>query len=85
MIDVVYFLCTAISLVCAALLLRGYLESRARLLLWCSLCFTGLALNNGLLMIERFGVSDINFAQWRLLAALAAVGVLIFGLIWEGD
>ena len=37
----VYVLCALTSLGCAVLLVRGYLESRARLLLWSSVSFVG--------------------------------------------
>lgn len=85
MAEIIYILCAATSLACAVLLLRGYLQSRAQLLLWCSLCFIGLALNNALLVIDRIVVPQIDLSLWRLLAAFAGIGVLIFGLIWEGD
>ena len=49
----VYMLCAATSLACAVLLLRGYRRSGARFLLWSSLCFVGLALNNVILFVDK--------------------------------
>ena len=38
----IYALCALTSLVCSVLLLRGYSDSRYRLLFWAGLCFVGL-------------------------------------------
>ena len=82
MAEVVYILCTATSILCAALLFRSYLASRARLLFWSSLCFVGLALNNVLLILDLFVVSTDLF-YLRTLIALGAMLMLIYGLIWS--
>ncbi|HVT82005.1 MAG TPA: DUF5985 family protein, partial [Phycisphaerae bacterium] len=42
----IYLLCALTSLACAILLARGYLRSRAKILLWSGLCFALLAINN---------------------------------------
>ena len=76
----VYFLCALASATCAALLFRGWRASRARLLLWGALCFTGLMLNNVLLVIDM-RMDSVDLAAIRLLPALVGVGVLIYGLI----
>jgi hypothetical protein len=82
--EAVYLLCAATSIACAALLLRGYLRHRTRLLLWSSLCFGLLALNNALLFVDLILVpTAIDLSLWRSLTALAGVAVLLFGLIWE--
>jgi hypothetical protein len=83
MAELVYVLCALTSVVCAVLLLRGYRSSRTGLLLWSSLCFVGLALNNLLLLLDLFLVPDVDLGLWRSGTALASVGVLLFGLIWE--
>lgn len=85
MAEVLYVLCAATSVACAALLIRGYRRSHTRLLLWCALCFVGLALNNILLVVDLIIVEDIDLALWRLLASLAGVALLLYGLIWEAD
>jgi hypothetical protein len=82
MAEVVYILCGATSILCAVLLFRSYLASRARLLFWSSLCFVGLALNNVLLILDLYVVSTDLF-YLRTLIALAAMAMLIYGLIWS--
>lgn len=83
MAEAVYVLCALASIVCAALLLRGYLASRTRLLFWSSLCFFGLAINNVLLFVDLVLIPDIDLALVRAAVAVAALMVLILGLIWE--
>ena len=83
MVTLVYSLCALTSLACAVLLLRGYVASRARLLLWSGLCFTGLAANNIILLIDTRVVPTIDLSLWRSLPALAGVAILLYGLIWE--
>lgn len=80
---VVYALCFLTSLACAVLLLRGFLASRARLLLWSGLCFTGLALNNLILLVDLSVVPAVDLSFYRTLPALVGVGLLLYGLVWE--
>ena len=82
---VVYVLCALTSLLCAWLLLRAYIGSRARLLLWSSVCFAGLALNNVILFVDKVLVPDVDLSLPRLLSALLGIVVLLAGLIWESD
>lgn len=82
MIQLVYVLCALTSLACAVLLLRGYLRTRVRLLLWSGLCFAGLTLNNALLVVDEHTlVTDLS--NLRTLPALAGVALLVYGLIWD--
>jgi multidrug transporter EmrE-like cation transporter len=82
--EAVYLLCAATSVTCAVLLLRAYRRQRTRLLLWSSLCFVFLALNNTLLFIDLIVIPvGTDLSLWRSAAALAGVGLLLFGLIWE--
>ena len=85
MAEAVYILCALTSLVCAVLLLRAWLRSRLRLLLWSSLCFGGLAVNNLVLLFDRIILPDVDFSMMRGITALVSVAVLLFGLIWEGQ
>ena len=91
MAEAVYALCAITSLACAYMLLRGYLRSRARLLLWSSLCFAFLFLNNVLLFVdkvvlpERDDLLGVSFAVWRSAAALIGIGLLLIGLVWDGE
>lgn len=83
MATLVYALCGLTSLACAVLLLRGYAESRARLLLWSGLCFTGLAVNNILLLVDKRVVPTMDLSLWRSVPALAGLALLLYGLVWE--
>ncbi len=83
MAKAVFLLCALTSLVCAVLLLRGYGRTRSRLLLWSGLCFVGLALNNGLLVVDRLVIPDVDLATWRQVPAVIGVGLLLFGLVWD--
>ena len=91
MAEAVYALCAITSLACAAMLLRGYRRSRARLLLWSSLCFGFLFLNNALLFVDKVVLPDRNsllgapFAVWRSAAALVGVALLVIGLVWDAE
>ena len=86
MSTLVYALCALTSLICAALLGRGYLRSKARLLLWSTLCFAFLTVNNFLLVVDRvLLVDEVDLYRVRLITALAAVGLLVYGLIWDVD
>jgi Family of unknown function (DUF5985) len=83
MATLVYILCALTSLACAVLLLRAYAASRVRLLLWSGLCFTGLALNNILLLVDKRVVATVDLSLWRTIPALAGLALLIYGLVWE--
>ena len=83
MADIAYILCTLTSILCAVLLLRGYKQSRSRLLFWCGLCFVGLALNNVLLIVDVRVFPDRDLSHIRSLPAVAGVLLMIFGFIWE--
>jgi hypothetical protein len=78
--DIVYILCALTSLLCAVLLLRGWIRTRTRLLFWGALCFAGLAINNLLLIID-VRMDRIDLAGIRLLPAIAGVTLLLYGLI----
>jgi hypothetical protein len=79
----VYTLCFLTSSACAVLLGRSHRRSGARLLLWSSLCFVLLAVNNLVLVLDLVVFPDVNLRLARLLMALAAVSVLLFGFIWD--
>lgn len=83
MATIVYLLCALTSLLCAVLLGRSYSRNRMRLLLWSTLGFVGLALNNFILFIDEVVIVDTNLSLLRNLAALAGTGVLLYGLIWD--
>ena len=82
MARLVYALCALTSMIVAVLLVRGFLQSRARLLLWSALCFVLLAVNNVLLFID-FSLPMIDLPVWRAVPIVAGLALLIYGLIWE--
>ncbi len=83
--DIVYALCVVTSLACAVLLWRGYRRSRARLLMWSSLCFAGLAMNNALLIIDLRVLPAVDLSIWRTLPALVGIALLVYGLVWDAE
>ena len=82
----VFLLCFATSVACLILLARSYARTRMRLLLWSSLCFVFLAINNLLLFFDVvvFPV-EVNLLPFRQLSSVIGVGVLLYGFIWETD
>ncbi len=85
MAEIVYMLCAVTSLTCAGLLYMGYLRNRTRLLLYSSVCFAGLALNNLVTFLDLVIVPETDLSAWRAAIALAAEGVLIFGLVMRSS
>jgi hypothetical protein len=79
----VYTLCAIMALLCAALLLRAYWRSGYRLLLWSGLCFAGLTANNVLLVLDKVVFPQDDLSSLRSFAALLAMIVLIYGLIFD--
>ena len=87
MASLVYIVCALTSAACAAMLLRGFLRSRARFLLWSCLCFAALFVNNLMLMIDRVVVPERTVfpAEWRSAVALVGLSLLIYGLVWDAE
>jgi hypothetical protein len=85
MASAVYILCALTSIACAVMLLRGYLRSKARFLLWSSLCFLGMMTNNLLLAIDKVFFPDrvIFASELRTAVALLGLLLLLFGLVWD--
>jgi hypothetical protein len=82
---IIYLLCLATSAICACLLVRSYVNTRSKLLLYSASCFVLLAVNNLLVVIDLVVLPNVNLIPFRQLAAIAAVGVLLFGFIWETE
>jgi hypothetical protein len=80
---IVYVLCFLSSAACAALLGRGYAHTGNRLLLWSSICFSFLALNNLVVIFDLVVWPERDLRLLRLIFAFAAVVSLIWGFIWE--
>jgi hypothetical protein len=80
---VVYALCAGAALLCTGLLLRAYYQTGTRLLLWSAACFACLTLNNLLVMADLVFFPSVDLFLLRNVAAMAGIGALLFGLIWE--
>ena len=80
---IVYALCAVTSAACALLLLRAYQRRGTRLLVWSSIAFVGLALNNILLFVDLVLTPGIDLSLARAACSLAAVVILLYGLISE--
>jgi hypothetical protein len=81
--SLVYALCLAASVVCAALLLHAWRQARSRLLFWTALGFGFLALNNFFLVADLVLLPQVDLWPWRQAASGLAVAVLLYGFIWE--
>jgi len=77
----IYGLCGLTSLLCSALLWRSYRASGYRLLFWSALCFAGLTLTNGVLMLDKFIFLDADLLLVRLSFGLLSLLPLLYGLI----
>jgi hypothetical protein len=81
-INAVFVLCALTSAACAALLIRSYRHTRSRLLLWSALSFSGLALNNLLLVVDK-ATPQLDLSLARSLPALVGMLIMVYGLIWD--
>ena len=79
---IVYVLCLLTSAACAWLLGSSHRRTGNRLLLWSSICFTFLAANNLVLVMDLVVWPDLDLRVTRLLLALAAAVSLIWGFVW---
>lgn len=83
--SLVYGLCLAASAACAFLLLNAWRQTRSRLLFWSALGFAFLAGNNMFLVADLVLFPAVNLWLWRQAASGLAVGVLLYGFIWEAE
>jgi hypothetical protein len=83
MAETAYAIGVLTSILCAFLLIRSYRAQRTPLLLWCCLCFFGLAVNNVILFTDLFVVPDVDLELLRNLTALVSLCLMLIGLIWE--
>lgn len=81
--NAIYILCALTSILCTLLLVRGYRQSRVRLLFWSACCFAGLALNNILLIVDMRMLPAVDLQIWRTVPAVIGVALLVYGLVWE--
>jgi hypothetical protein len=83
MAESIYLFCAVTSVLCAVLLVRGYRRMRTELLLWSSLCFLCLALNNVLLFVDLVIFPSVDLSMLRSVLAFGGLSVLVYGLVWE--
>jgi hypothetical protein len=83
MAHLAYLLCALSSILCFAFLTRAYFKTRIRLLLWSSICFSFLTLQNIVLFTDYVLVPQIDLSIYRQVAGLLGSTCLLFGLIWE--
>lgn len=79
----IYALCALTALACAVLLVLGSRRTGSRMLLWSGLCFAGLALTNALIVVDALDGRGNTFGTMRLVVALAAIMLLLYGLVFE--
>lgn len=82
----IYGLCALSALLCAWLLFAAYRRSRYRLLFWSSLFFVLTTWNNVLLVVDKLVFpTEIDLSLLRYGSALVAIGVLLYGLVWNSE
>jgi hypothetical protein len=54
-------------------------------LLWGGFCFIGLTLNNALLIIDKMVLPEVNLFTWRLVVALVALLIMLYGILWDAE
>ena len=83
--ELVYILSVLLSVSCATLLLRYYRSTRSRLLLWSSLSFMLLAVNDIILVVDYVVLPRMDFSGPSLRDILAAGAglTMLIGLLWE--
>ena len=79
----VYLFATATNLLCSFLLLRAYRNVARRLLLWSGLCFGGLAVASAMVFVDLILFPGVDLFVLRLAIAVVAMGLLVYGLIFE--
>jgi hypothetical protein len=83
--SIIYGLCALMSFGIAFLLWRGYAKTRSRVLFWSAWCFTGLTLNNVLLVLDKLVFPETDLSLFRQVTALVAVSLLLYGLVFEEE
>jgi hypothetical protein len=85
MATLIYGLCALTALLCTWLLLQAYGRSRYKLLLWGGLCFAALSINNIILVVDKVMLPYEDLSMWRLVTAMGAMVILLYGLIWDAE
>ena len=83
MILALQLLCFTTITLCAVLLLRAWTRTRLRLLLFSSIGFIGMSIDNVFVVVEAATGND--FSAWRSLPTLVGMAVMIWGLGGDRD
>ncbi|MBX3034198.1 MAG: hypothetical protein KF865_09765 [Bdellovibrionaceae bacterium] len=79
----IYILCAVTSCVCALLQWRAYMKAKSRFLLWTTICFVAIFLNNVMLFVDLLTGPTINLVLPRSFVLLGGLCILLYGFIWE--
>jgi hypothetical protein len=81
---ILYLMAVLTCLACTVLLGRGYMHTGVRLLLWSTLCFVLLTVNNVLLVVDLVVTGpQSSLGELRTGAGLAGLLLLLYGLIYD--
>jgi hypothetical protein len=83
--ELIYSLCMLTSLACTWLLFSSYRRTRYRLLFWSGSCFAVMTINNLFLLLDKVIYPTVDFMPLRLISALLACLLLLYGLIYEKE
>lgn len=85
MAELVHFSCALLSVACAVLLYRNYRRTQTRMLLWSSLCFAFLALNNIFVCADLIVFPEVDMGGRFVRNGLSAIAasLMLYGLIEE--
>jgi uncharacterized protein DUF5985 len=81
----VYLLCFVTSFTAMFLLLRSYMRSGTRMLLWSAIGFVLFAAANLLVFVDIVVLPEVDLAPYRQLTTLVGVAILLLTFIWEID
>lgn len=81
----VYVLCFATCTLCAGLLVRAWMFSRTRLLMFMAISFTLFAINNLFLFMDLVVLEERDLWVFRYVPALLGIAVMVVGFIWEAE
>lgn len=81
--NAIYWFCFLASTASAWFLVRAWQRVRDAILYWSGACFGLLAVNNLLAIVQRAAWPDMDIIVYRALVTLTALGVFLYGFIWE--
>lgn len=85
MAELIYGLCTVLSLFIAVMLWRQQRRLPTRMIYWTAMCFTGLALSNLLLVLDKLVFPELDLRVLRHSVSLLSISLLLLGLVYEDE